>query len=470
MKSLKSNFVFNVIYQILVLIIPFITTPYISRVIGADGIGIYSYNYSIVNYFMLFCLLGVNNYGNRFIAKIRDDKDKLSKTFWSIYFCQLVMGIMLLVIYYIYVCCFLKSYRSIALIQSIFIFSAIFDINWLFFGLEEFKVTITKNIVVKLTSMVLIFLFVKSSDDLWIYTLILAGTTLLNQVIMWIYLPKIVKTTKINARDIIVHIKPNLILFIPVIAVSLYKTMDKVMLGLFSNMTEVGFYEQAEKIITVPSAVITALGTVMLPRMSNLVSKNETTLIKEYIEKSEKFMMFLALPCCLGLCAVADNFVTLFLGESFDSSINIVKLLSVTIIFISIANVIRTQYLIPNERDKEYIVSVFGGAMLNLVLNVIFIPKFAAIGACIGTIIAEFFVMFYQMISVRKALPVGKYYKFSIAYLIKSLLMYAIIYPIKFLKISSIYIIFIQILLGCVIYAILNIKYILSILKSVLKK
>lgn len=470
MKSLKSNFVFNVIYQILVLIIPFITTPYISRVIGADGIGIYSYNYSIVNYFMLFCLLGVNNYGNRFIAKIRDDKDKLSKTFWSIYFCQLVMGIMLLVIYYIYVCCFLKSYRSIALIQSIFIFSAIFDINWLFFGLEEFKVTITKNIVVKLTSMVLIFLFVKSSDDLWIYTLILAGTTLLNQVIMWIYLPKIVKTTKINARDIIVHIKPNLILFIPVIAVSLYKTMDKVMLGLFSNMTEVGFYEQAEKIITVPSAVITALGTVMLPRMSNLVSKNETTLIKEYIEKSEKFMMFLALPCCLGLCAVADNFVTLFLGESFDSSINIVKLLSVTIIFISIANVIRTQYLIPNERDKEYIVSVFGGAMLNLVLNVIFIPKFAAIGACIGTIIAEFFVMFYQMISVRKALPVGKYYKFSIAYLIKSLLMYAIIYPIKFLKISSIYIILIQILLGCVIYAILNIKYILSILKSVLKK
>ena len=134
---------------------------------------------------------------------------------------------------------------------------------------------------------------------------------------------------------------------------------------------------------------------------------------------------------------MADNFVTLFLGESFDSSINIVKLLSVTIIFISIANVIRTQYLIPNERDKEYIVSVFGGAMLNLVLNVIFIPKFAAIGACIGTIIAEFFVMFYQMISVRKALPVGKYYKFSIAYLIKSLLMYAIIYPIKFLKIFS---------------------------------
>ena len=139
MHSPKKNFIYNIIYQILILIIPLITAPYLSRVVGAEGVGTYSYTYSIVYYFMLLTLLGVNNYGNRSIAKVRDDKKKLSKTFWSIYFFQLVMGIVMLILYLLYIYLFDNQYRLIALIQTLFIVSSILDINWLFFGLEEFK-------------------------------------------------------------------------------------------------------------------------------------------------------------------------------------------------------------------------------------------------------------------------------------------------------------------------------------------
>lgn len=238
-NSAKRNFIYNLIYQILILIIPLITAPYLSRVIGAEGVGIYSYTYSIVYYFMLLCLLGVNNYGNRSIAKVRDDKEKLSKTFWSIYFFQLLMGIVMLIMYFVYIFIFENKYKNIAIIQSLFIISAMLDISWFYFGLEEFKMTITRSTLIKIGNIILIFLFVKSSEDLWKYTLIMSGMTVLSQVLLWGFIKKRIHFVKINKEDILKHIKPNLILFIPVLAVSLYKIMDKIMLGKMTNVTEV---------------------------------------------------------------------------------------------------------------------------------------------------------------------------------------------------------------------------------------
>ena len=359
MNTPKKNFIYNIIYQVLILIIPLILSPYLSRVIYADGIGIYSYTYSIIHYFMLLTMLGVNNYGNRSIAKVRDNKDKLSKVFWSIYLLQLIMGIIMIILYIGFVLIFNNHYKIVALIQSLFIVSAMLDINWFFFGMEEFKKTITRNTFVKIGNALLVFLLVKSSDDVWIYTLIMAGMTCLSQIILWSFLRKYVKFKKITWNDIKKHIKPNLVLFIPIIAVSLYKIMDKIMLGAMSSVSEVGFYENAEKIINIPLALITALGTVMLPRISNLTSKGDDKKIKEYINKSERFVMFMSFSMCCGLIAVGYNFAPLFFGKSFQKSGILIMLLSITLPFLSFANVLRTQYLIPNEQDKIYIKSVF---------------------------------------------------------------------------------------------------------------
>ena len=472
MSNPKKNFIYNIIYQMLILIIPIITAPYLSRVIGAKGVGIYSYTYSIVNYFMLMTLLGVNNYGNRTIAKVRDNQEKLSKTFWSIYSLQIIMGLTMIIIYISYVFLFVNKYRIIALIQTIFIISAMLDINWLFFGLEEFKKTITRNSFIKVGNVILIFLLVKTKNDIWKYTLIMSGMTCLSQLILWRFTKNKINIVKIKFKDIKKHIKPNLILFIPVIAVSLYKIMDKIMLGAITVVSEVGLYENAEKIINIPLALITALGTVMLPRMSNLIAKGNSKRAKQYISKSIHFVMFLSLAMCTGLIGVGYHFAPFFFGKEFQKTGVLIMMLATTLPFLSFANVLRTQYLIPREKDRIYIKSVFLGAITNLIMNLIFIPLYGSIGACIGTIAAEFAVMFYQAMAIRKELPIKEYVIKSIPYFIKAILMLIVIYPFNYLHMNSVLRLAIQILLGCLIYGLLNIKYILSIvdIKKIFKK
>lgn len=464
MSSIKKNLFYNLCYQILTLILPFITVPYVSRTLGADGVGIYSYTYSIVNYFMLFAMLGINNHGNRTIAKVRDNKKKLSEKFWSIYIIQLSSTLLMIVIYILYIIFIVKEYKIISIIQIIYLLSTLFDINWLFFGLEKFKITVTRNALLKTLSLILIILLVKNKDDIWLYTLILSGSTLVSQLLLIPFFIKELEFIPVKRTEIKKNIKPCLVLFIPVIAISLYNIMDKIMLGLLSNVSEVGYYEQASKIIYIPLGLVTALGTVMLPRISNLVANKNIKAIKKYLKKSVDFMMFLAIPIYLGLIAISEDFVPLFLGKEFFKSSKLVCILSVNIIFMSFANIIRTQYLIPNERDKTYIISVSLGALINLIINFLLIPKLASVGACIGTIIAEFTVMFYQVISVRKELPIKKYIRAMINYLWKGCIMFLVVILIKCLHLNSLITITLQITVGILLYFLMNIRYLLTII------
>lgn len=470
MSQIKKNLIYNVAYQILILILPIITVPYVSRVLGADGIGTYSYTYSIIYYFMLVAMLGINNYGNRTIAKNRDDKEKLSNNFFSIYAIQIFMTILMIIIYMAYINIFSNKYYNIAFIQIIQLFSCIFDINWFFFGLEKFKITVTRSTVLKLLSLILIFIFVRNADDIWIYTLILSSSTLISQLLLIPFLYKEVQFTKVTFKNVSKHIKPCLVLFLPVIAVSLYRVMDKIMLGKITGVTEVGYYEQAEKIINIPMGIVTALGIVMLPRISNLVYKGDNESILRYMEKSINFMMFLAFPICFGLMTISSDFIPIFLGDNFIKSSTLIYYLSTTILFMSFANVIRTQYLIPKEKDSIYVISLFAGAIINLIINYLLIPKYQSVGACIGTIFAEFFVMLYQVIAVRKELPILKYIKDIRGFFIKSIVMFVITLSVKLLNLSPIVTIITQVLIGVLTYGLLNIKYVYDIINPAFNK
>lgn len=460
--SVKKNFIYNIFYQILVIIIPLITTPYIARVIGAEGVGIQSYTYSIANYFVLFAMLGVNNHGNRSIAMVRDDKEKLSKTFWSIYSLQAIMAIVMIVIYIGYTMSFVRENKIIACIQLIYIISALLDINWFFFGMEQFKITVTRNTIIKLLTMLSIFIFVKDKNDLYLYSLILALGILLSQSILWLYIKKYISFVKVKKEDIIKQIKPNLILFIPVIAISLYKIMDKIMLGSMSNMVQVGFYENSEKIINIPLGIITALGTVMLPKMSNLQAKGLEEESKKYIDLSIQFAMLLAIGSAFGLIGVGPKLIPIFLGSEFISCISIVSLLSVTILFLAWANVIRTQFLIPRKFDKVYITSTILGAIVNLVVNLLLIRKLGAIGAAIGTIFAEGTVAIYQTVNVRKYLNIKNYFKKSIIYIIPGTIMCIVIrYIGNILNYNDVFVGGIQVISGGSIYLLLSLIFML---------
>ena len=460
---MKKNFIYNTVYQILILLLPLITVPYVSRILGAEGIGIYSYTYSIVYYFILISMLGLNNYGNREIAKIRDDKEKLSKEFCSIYAFQLITSTIMIITYLLYIFIFDNKYKMIAIIQTIYVISSVFDINWFFFGIEKFKLTITRNTLVKVLSLILIFTFVKTPSDVWKYTIILAGSTLLSNIFLFTFLRKYVKLVKINKKDILKHLKPNLILFLPVISVSIYKIMDKIMLGIISTVAEVGYYENAEKITQVPNAIITALGTVMMPRVTNMLSNQQEDKVKEILDKSMPFAMFMTFPMVFGIIAVSNDFSIIFFGSEFEKCGLLIQLLSITTIFLAWGNVIRTQYLIPKEKDKEYIISAVIGAIINFVMNFIFIPKYASIGACIGTITAEFFVMFYQSWSVRYELPLKDYIKSSIGFFAKTIIMFSIVIVAgRLINDSEIKRVIIQVIVGAFAYGLLNIRYIFN--------
>lgn len=468
MASIKKNFLYNAFYNVLVLILPLITAPYISRIMGAERIGIYSYSYSIASYFGLFILMGLSNYGNRTIAAVRDDKKKLSKTFWSIYVMQISMALIVIFVYIGYVN-YIASNKLMALIQLIYIISVALDINWFFFGMEQFKLTVTRNTIIKFLNVILIFLLVKDQNDLYLYGFVMVIGPLLSQLFLWGFLRKYISFAKVSINDVIRHIKPNLVLFIPVIAISIYTIMDRVMLGAMSTMTEVGYYENSNKLTAIPAMAITSLGTVMLPRMSNMIANGKKSEAMKYIQKSLIISVILSSSMAFGLSAVSKEFVPIFYGSGFEKCASVISILVLSSIFMSWANVIRTQYLIPNHQDKIYIVSVFLGAFVNVIINLLLIPLMQALGAAVGTLFAELSVCVYQTYKVRNEIKVWRYLKQSIPLLLSAIVMYLVVINVPFIS-SNLITLIVKIVTGGIIYLILFLIYFRFSLRNVLKK
>lgn len=449
MNSIKSNFIYSCIYQLVNICVPLVTTPYISRVLGADGVGVYSYNYSVAQLFSIFILLGLNNYGNREVASVRDDREKLSKTFWSIYCLQLFLGIVVSSSYLLY--CFKLAEDMIpALLLGMYVISSCFDVNWLYFGIEKFKFISIRNVLIKLVNALALFAFVKSSRDTLNYCLIMGIGFIVTQFSLWPYILKNIKPVKIEMQDIVRHMKPNCILFITVIAVNIYKYMDKVMLGAMESYKEVGFYELSEKVISIPTSLITALGTVMLPRASYLAAKGDDK-NNALIGRSVIFAMLFSSSISFGLMAISKDFIPLFYGDGYDRCVALFIVLLPSSIFLAFANVIRTQYLLPHNMDKCYVFSATIGAFVNVVVNTLLIPRYGSVGAGIGTTLAEFSVCFYQTYSVRKNINVKKLIENAIPYVISGMVMFGIVFSMK-LKINVYAAITIEIFVGVVTY------------------
>ena len=457
-SSIKKNFFYQMIYQVLIIILPFITSPYIARVIGANGLGTYSYSYSIAYYFVLFSMLGLANYGNRAIAQCRDEQEKMNSVFFFFLTLHVLFSGICCLIYVLYII-FVASEKLYAWIQFFYVLSGLFDISWFYFGIEKFKLTVTRNVTIKIINVICVFAFVRDANDLWKYCLIMALGMLISQVALWLPLKKYVRICKPTWENMVPHISPLFILFIPAIAVSLYKYMDKIMIGALSSKAELGLYENAEKVVNIPLTIITSFGTVMLPKMSNLVSTKNIKETGRYIALSMRYVMCLAFALAFGLAGVGTVFAPVFWGQEFNKSGILIMGLSLTIPFMSFANVIRTQYLIPTEKDREYLSSVVCGAIINLVINRMLIPTMGSMGAMIGTIAAEILVCIIQSWAVRKELPLLKYISDFKAFIVFSIIMFVGVYFVGQKLGIGISVLLAQIVIGAFIYGILCICY-----------
>ncbi len=425
-NSVKTNFIFNALYQLTTIFVPLITLPYLSRILQAKGLGEYSFAYSVAYYFYIFIRLGLHNYGNRTIASIRDDSENLSKTFFEIYTTQFFLGVVMTTIYLVY-CIFFSFDKMLSGIFTLIVIAGTIDLTWMLYGLEEFRITAVRDIATKIVTAVAIFMFVNDASDVWKYALIYSLGFFINQMIVIPVVVKKVHYIKPSLEGVKSHIKPNLILFLPTIAVSIYKTMDKIMLGSMSTDVELGYYHGSENIIKVPLALITALGTVMLPRMSNMLSKDENKKeVDEIFEKSISFAMFISTSICIGIMTVADIFVPFFYGNGFEKCVPLFYILLPSCIFLAFANVIRTQYLLPRKKDVLFVSSLFFGAAINVTLNLLLIPRLASVGAAIGTLAAEIVVCIVQSAYVFKEANIGRNIVNSIPFVISGIAMFVL--------------------------------------------
>ena len=401
-KSIAKNYIYNMIYQVLILVLPLITTPYLSRVLGAEGIGIYGYTYSIVTYFILFGSLGVAMYGQREIAYAGENIESRKKVFFEIIIFRFITIAIATVIYYFF---FIKGaeyqiYYQILLLELI---AAAFDISWFFQGMEEFKRTVTRNVLVRICSVSLVFILVKTKEDLARFTLIYSLADLIGNLSLWVYLPKYLKGIKVKNINVLRHLPEIILLFIPQVANQIYKILDTTMIGaLVLDKAETGYYEQGQKVIRLLLTVVTSLGVVMVPRMASTYASGDNEKIKNYMRMSFRFVFFLAFPIMFGITSISAEFVPVFFGSGYDKVVILINIICPILILMGMANVLGTQYLLPTKRQKEYTFSVSIGVVVNFVLNYILIKQYASIGASIATVLSELIVVIIQFQYIKK--------------------------------------------------------------------
>lgn len=389
-SGLKKNLFLSTFYQVLKMVLPLITAPYAARVLGVDGTGIYSYTHAYVTYFMLFGALGMVSYGGREIARHRNNKDERSQIFWEIAILTFITTTISLLAWGIWIL-FNREYRIYYIILTFYLVGTMFDISWLYGGMEEFKYTVTQNSLFKILGTISIFVFVKKAEDLWIYILIMSLTACLANISMWIYLPKFVNKVPLKGIRLKKHLKETFIYFIPTIAISVYTILDKTLIGLITQDTsENGNYEQATKIVNMAKSVCFAgVNAVLHSRISYLFTEKKYEEIKQRIAASMDYILFIGIGICFGIIGVAQRFVPLYFGPGYEATILLLQLMSPLIIIVGISNCLGDQYYNPaglRAQSAKYIIT---GSVINLILNLIFIPRLKSTGAVIATLIAE---------------------------------------------------------------------------------
>ena len=368
MKVIK-NYLYNAGYQILLMLAPVLTTPYVSRVLGANNNGINTYTNGWVTFFYLAGQLGISLYGNREIAYQRKNKYERSKTFWSIISLQILTSSIALIAYLLAVFLFSSAFKVYFLLQALWIVAYGIDVSWYFMGMEDFKKTVSRNTIVKLITIALIFILVRNQNDLAKYIFLLGFAQLAGSFTLWPYLRKSIQWVKINEWHPLKRFYPALLLFIPTITTQIYLVVNRIMLGRMAPQAAVSQFNFGDNIVKLVLAVVTATGTVMLPHIANKFASGDIKGIHESLYKSFDFVTAVSVPMMFGLMAIAYKFAPWFLGNEYGPTGGVIFWEAPAILMIAWSNVTGTQYLMPIHREHEFTISVTIGAVVNIIAN-----------------------------------------------------------------------------------------------------
>ena len=450
MKVLK-NYLYNAGYQILALIVPLITAPYISRVLHPAGVGYNAYTNSIIQYFVLMADLGIAMYGQREIAYVREDPEKMSRTFWEIQFLKFFTTTIAYFAFVIFLHVY-DRYTVFLWIQSLNIIGAALDVSWLYQGVEDFKRTVLRNTMVRLLSLALIFILIKKPSDVSLYIFIIAFSNLFGNLTLWPHLRKMLVPVKIKSIHVWHHLWPTIGLFIPQIATSVYLQLNKTMLGVMMGTKYSGFYQNSDTLVKMVLSLATALGTVMLPHMSAAFVKGDKEKMHQLLYKSFDMLSILAFAMTFGIAAISTNLAPFFYGKSFWPVGPAMMIESLVIILIAWSNTIGQQYLVPTNQVKKFGTSVVLGACFNFVTNFAFIDLWGLKCAMWATVASETVVTGYQMGSVRKEIRFAEMFKNTFKYLVAGVVMFIPVYLMNIKLHTSVITLGLEVVIGIIIY------------------
>ena len=451
--SLKKNIAISTLYQILIIILPLITAPYIARVLGPDQSGVYDYTNSIMTYFAMFAALGTASYGVREIARVRDDAAMRSKLFWEIELMTVMTSTVCIIAWFIFIA-ITPQYKVIYLVLTMGLLSTMFDISWFFAGMEQFKYTVTKNAACKLIGVILMFLFVKKEEDLLLYIIIMISSTMIGNLSMWLYVPRFVEKVDFRTLTFRKHFHETLIYFVPTVATSIYTVLDRTLIGVITkNKAENGFYHYAMQIVNMMKALtFSSLNMVLGSRLSFLFAEKKYDEIKEKIADSTNYILFMGYGICFGVIGVAKRFVPVFLGPGYDRVATMLILMSPIVIIIGISNCLGSQYYTPAGYRKLSAKYIIIGAVVNLLLNLLLIPKYWGYGAITASLIAESVITILYMKNCNGYLRVETIIKDSWKKIIAGLVMLIVIRALDGIISSDILALLVEIAVGFTVY------------------
>ena len=450
MKVIR-NYLYNIGYQVLAIIVPLITSAYVSRVLRPEGVGANAFTNSIIQYFILFASMGIGYYGNRQIAYVRDNRTKMAKTFWEIQIVKTIMTLVSIIAFEIFLIFYTRQFDYM-LAQSLNLIAVAFDISWFYEGIENFKVTVLKNSLVKIVSMIAIFLFIKGPYDVTLYIVVLALSTLLGNLTLWpdIYrdLPKI----KVKSLNPWIHFLPMVELFIPQIATQVYVQLNRTMLGVMVNETASGYYQYSDNLVKLILALVTATGTVMLPHVANAVSRGNMEKVNQMLYKSFDFVSAIAIPMMFGLAAISLTLAPKYYGPGYGPVGPAMMIESIVILMIAWSNALGVQYLLPIHHQKQFTISVTVGALINIILNFPLIHFYGLNGAMWSTVLSEIGVTMYQLIAVRGLLSYRILFSGLWKYIISGVVMFLPVFWMNTHLQDSWLMMGLEVIVGVVIY------------------
>ena len=426
--SVKLNFLMNAILTISAFIFPLITFPYVSRILLPEGTGKVSFATSVVTYFALFAQLGIPTYGIRACAKVRDNKEKLTRTVQEIFIINIVISLITYIVFFLVLNIVprMQADKTLFVITSSTILFNAIGMDWLYKGLEKYTYITIRSIIFKFIALLAMFMFVHQKSDYIVYggISIFAGSA--SNICNLLNVKKYIQIKPIGKYNIKQHMRPILIFFAMSCATTIYTNLDTVMLGFMKTDMDVGYYNAAVKIKNILLGIVTSLGTVLLPRASYYIENDYMEEFRRITQKAIKFVFLISIPLTVYFILYAKEGILFLSGNAYSKAILPMQVIMPTLIFIGLTNIMGIQILVPLGREKIVLYSEIAGAIVDLFINILLIPRMAATGAAIGTLIAELAVWIVQFVALRydiiEAYKKVKYFAIILGIIIASML------------------------------------------------